>query len=104
MISFVAALALPQLLNGCDASAPSGAAVEEAPQPNPRLIHQGGGPVVLDLAGGQVPGMTLVEVRDVALPGVLETTGQVAFDDRRVSTIVSRVAGRIEAARVSQWD
>jgi membrane fusion protein, copper/silver efflux system len=104
LISFVAALWLPLLLNGCDASAPSGAAVQEAPQPNPRLIHQGGGPVVLDLAGGQVPGMTLVEVRDVALPGVLETTGQVAFDDRRVSTIVSRVAGRIEATRVSQWD
>jgi Cu(I)/Ag(I) efflux system membrane fusion protein len=28
----------------------------------------------------------------------------VAFDDQRVSTIVSRVAGRIEATRVSQWD
>jgi Cu(I)/Ag(I) efflux system membrane fusion protein len=35
---------------------------------------------------------------------VLETTGQIAFDDRRVANIISRVRGRIEEVRVSQWD
>ena len=35
---------------------------------------------------------------------MLEANGQVTFDDRRVSSIVSRVAGRIEQVRVSQWD
>ena len=35
---------------------------------------------------------------------MLEANGQVTFDDRRVASIVSRVAGRIEQVRVSQWD
>jgi membrane fusion protein, copper/silver efflux system len=48
--------------------------------------------------------MSYAEVKNVALPGVLETTGQVTFDDQRVSTIVSRVQGRIEDVRVSLWD
>ncbi len=38
------------------------------------------------------------------LPGVLEAVGQVTFDDRLVSTIISRVTGRIEELRTSQWD
>ncbi len=48
--------------------------------------------------------MTYSEVKQIELPGVLETTGQVTFDDRRVATIVSRVQGRIEEVRVSLWD
>ena len=35
---------------------------------------------------------------------MLETTGQITFDDRRVANIISRVAGRIEQVYVSQWD
>jgi Cu(I)/Ag(I) efflux system membrane fusion protein len=38
------------------------------------------------------------------MPGVLEATGQVTFDDRLVSTIISRVSGRLENIRISQWD
>jgi Cu(I)/Ag(I) efflux system membrane fusion protein len=38
------------------------------------------------------------------LPGLVETTGQITFDDRRVASIISRVSGRIEEVRVSQWD
>jgi RND family efflux transporter MFP subunit len=38
------------------------------------------------------------------LPGILETTGQVNFVDDRVSTISSRVQGRIENMRVATWD
>jgi Cu(I)/Ag(I) efflux system membrane fusion protein len=38
------------------------------------------------------------------LPGVLEANGQIAFDERKVATIISRVNGRIEQLRVLQWD
>ncbi|MFZ0887664.1 MAG: efflux RND transporter periplasmic adaptor subunit [Candidatus Binataceae bacterium] len=43
-------------------------------------------------------------VKQAPLPGVLEAVGQVTFDDRLVSTIISRVTGRIEELRTSQWD
>jgi Cu(I)/Ag(I) efflux system membrane fusion protein len=88
---------------GCESSAPSRASVE-TPAPLPRMVHQPGGGEALQLSAGQVPGMTVSEVRVVQLPGVLEANGQIAFDDRRVSTIVARVTGRIEQTRVSQWD
>src|SRR5215467_2094819 len=48
--------------------------------------------------------MTLTSVLEVALPGLIETTGQISFDDRRVANIISRVSGRIERVFVSQWD
>jgi Cu(I)/Ag(I) efflux system membrane fusion protein len=56
------------------------------------------------LRPGDVPGVKIVEVREVELPATLETTGLVTFNDRDVSTIVSRVQGRIEQTRVSLWD
>jgi len=68
------------------------------------LEHQPQGPELLQLQPGALPDMTLATVRAVQLSGVLETTGQIAFDDRRVANIISRVAGRIEAVHVSQWD
>ena len=43
-------------------------------------------------------------IKEIPLPGVLEAVGQVTFDDRLVSTIISRVTGRIEELRTSQWD
>lgn len=52
----------------------------------------------------EIPGLHAVKVREVALPGVLETTGQVAFDDRKIATISSRVQGRIEEVLASLWD
>jgi membrane fusion protein, copper/silver efflux system len=76
------------------------------PQPPPvaLLEHQSQGPDLLQLQLRALPDMTLSDVRDVQLPGVLETTGQIAFDDRRVANIISRVVGRIEEVHVSQWD
>jgi membrane fusion protein, copper/silver efflux system len=88
---------------GCESSTPSRASVE-TPAPLPRMVRQAGGDQILQLSDGQIPGMTTSEVRQVALPAMLEANGQIAFDDRRVSTIVSRVSGRIEQTRVSQWD
>jgi Cu(I)/Ag(I) efflux system membrane fusion protein len=48
--------------------------------------------------------MTFATVKTIPLPAVLEASGQVTFDDRRVATIISRVTGRIEELRTSQWD
>src|SRR5271155_5837784 len=86
----------------CESPAPSHAEMQN-PQPVPRLVRQSDGSDRLQIAGGQVPGMTTVEVSQVELPGVLEASGQVDFDDRRVATVASFVAGRIEETRVSQW-
>jgi Cu(I)/Ag(I) efflux system membrane fusion protein len=77
---------------------------QAAPSPViPQLVQEDGHEYLI-VKQGEVPGMSLTEVKNVALPGILETTGQVTFDDQRVSTIVSRVQGRIEDVRVSLWD
>ena len=91
-------------LSGCGGSP---GAAESGTQPElqlPKLIHQDGQPERMQLAPGYLPGTTLTTIRPVQLPGTLETTGQITFDDRKVATIISRVAGRIEDVRVSQWD
>ncbi len=91
-------------VSGCDNSRPTRAAVESPAVPIPHIVRQGGGEELLEVDPTQLPGTTLGEVRRVELPSMLEANGQVSFDDRRVANIVSRVAGRIEAVRVSQWD
>jgi RND family efflux transporter MFP subunit len=73
------------------------------PQVTPQLVVKGG-QEYLSIKSQDIPGISFTEVREVPLPGTLETTGQITFDDRRVSTIVSRVQGRIESIRVSLWD
>ena len=99
----LAAIAIVALIAGCESSPPPRASVE-APPPIPQIVRQGDGARGMDIQPGQVPGMTGEPVRSIEMPGMLKTSGQVSFDDRRVSTIVSRVAGRIENTRVSQWD
>ncbi|HLI79627.1 MAG TPA: efflux RND transporter periplasmic adaptor subunit [Candidatus Binataceae bacterium] len=88
---------------GCQGESASRAAPEPTPAGIPQLVQEDGHEYLL-LKQSDVPGMNFAEVKDVALPGILETTGQVTFDDQRVSTIVSRVQGRIEDVRVSLWD
>jgi Cu(I)/Ag(I) efflux system membrane fusion protein len=68
-----------------------------------RLVTLDGGAEVLEFRN-TVPGLTVLPVRRVDLPGTLEATGQVALDDRRSATIISRVTGRVEDTFVSQWD
>ena len=95
---------LLSLLFGCDSS-PLGRAHAEAPSSNiPQLANQGGHQewMVIDLS--QIEGLSVGRVQVVDLPGILEAVGQVNFDDRLVSTIISRVTGRLEDIRVSQWD
>src|SRR5882672_11768275 len=105
LIAFVATAALAFSISGCRGGSGSpAAAVPEATPFVPRLIKQQGSPELLELKASDVPGLVMVEVKNVELPGILETSGQVTYDDRRVSTIVSRVQGRIEETRVSLWD
>ncbi len=100
----LAALAVFAVLGGCESSSPTRSAVEVPPAPIPHIVHQSNGEELLQLDPARLPGATLGEVRKVQLPAELEANGQVTFDDRRVASIVSRVAGRIEQVRVSQWD
>jgi membrane fusion protein, copper/silver efflux system len=104
---FIASLlgALACAMAGCGDS-PTATAANDSPDPDlPKLVQQAqGGPELMKLAPADLAGMTLTTVRTVELPGTLETTGQVTFDDRRVASIISRVTGRIEEVRVSQWD
>jgi len=92
-------------LAGCQGQSTSRAATPEPTAWMPRIIQQqGGGPDVLQIGTGRVPGLIVRQVEEITLPGILETSGQITFDDRSVSTIVSRVQGRIEQNRVSLWD
>ncbi len=88
---------------GCHRDTASLAAPDPNQPPAPQLVQAHGREYLL-LKQGEVPGMSFAKVEDIPLPGILETTGQVTFDDQRVSTIVSRVQGRIEDVHVSLWD
>ncbi|HVN85046.1 MAG TPA: efflux RND transporter periplasmic adaptor subunit [Candidatus Binatia bacterium] len=86
----------------CDAG--SGARTSDLPVVGPSLGRLADGTEALVLASADVPGAVVFPVRSVELPRTLETTGEVTFDDRRVATIISRVTGRVEDVRTSQWD
>ena len=88
---------------GChsDSEGPAAAAPEATPVV--QLVHQQGVELI-QFNPADVPGLKIVEVQNIEMPGILETSGQITYDDRSVSTIVSRVAGRIEQTRVSLWD
>ena len=99
----LAALAAAISLGGCRSdSAGTEAAVPEA-TPVVRLVRQQGVELI-QFNASDVPGLSMVQVQNIEMPGILETSGQITYDDRSVSTIVSRVQGRIEQTRVSLWD
>lgn len=91
-------------LNGCDGAPSSQAEIRPARAETATLIHRADGPDLLAVANLQAEAGPLAEVRQVRLPGILEGTGQVTFDDKLVSTIISRLTGRIENIRTSQWE
>ncbi|MGD0673179.1 MAG: efflux RND transporter periplasmic adaptor subunit [Candidatus Binatus sp.] len=101
--ALAAVIAAAFSVGGCHSdSAGSAAAVPEA-TPAVRLVRQQG-LEMLQFNAADVPGLVMVQVRNAELPGLLEASGQITYDDRSVSTIVSRVQGRIEQTRVSLWD
>ncbi|MGO9057221.1 MAG: efflux RND transporter periplasmic adaptor subunit [Candidatus Binataceae bacterium] len=91
-------------VSGCDRPASVKAAVAPGSADAPRLVHQTDGRELMVINAAQVPGVLITTVEQVPLPDILEAVGQVTFDDRLVSTIISRVSGRLEDIRVSQWD
>lgn len=97
LISLVAALSV-----GCNSSENASEGSGQPTTTNPRLVRQSGGPELLQLEVRTPPATGTVQM--VQLPGMVVTTGQISFDDRRVANIISRVSGRIEEVRVSQWD
>jgi Cu(I)/Ag(I) efflux system membrane fusion protein len=102
LAAVVAAIGAAFLLGGCRSDTPSRAAVPEA-TPMVRLIRQQGLDVI-QFNASDVPGLKILQAQNIELPGLLETSGQITFDDRSTSTIISRVQGRIEQTRVSLWD
>ena len=103
LAALAAAIGAAISVGGCHSdSAGSAPAVPEA-TPAVRLVRQQGVELI-QFNASDVPGLVMEEVRDVELPGLLETSGQITYDDRSISTIVSRVQGRIEQTRVSLWD
>lgn len=97
------ALAVSLLLGGCRADTASRAAPVPEATPVVHLVKQQG-VELLQFNPSEIPGLSVIEAQNIEMPGLLETSGQITYDDRRVSTIVSRVQGRIEQTRVSLWD
>jgi Cu(I)/Ag(I) efflux system membrane fusion protein len=91
------------LLSGCDSPAASPATVSPRSE-LPTLVHQADGRELMVIGNPQAQEGSIGVVKEAPLPGVLEAMGQATFDDRLVSTIISRVTGRIEELRTSQWD
>ena len=99
----VVCVAAALALLGCQRARVPGGAAEITPS-LPRLERQSDGTSALRFGGGQLNRMSFATGKEMPLPAVLEANGQVTFDDRRVATIVSRVTGRIDELRTSQWD
>ncbi len=101
----VSVLILAQILSatfGCDKpQSTSPASAPQAATELPRLVHQSGREL-MEVSPPQEEERSIQTAKEVPLPGVLEAIGQVTFDDRLVSTIISRVSGRIEELRKSQ--
>jgi Cu(I)/Ag(I) efflux system membrane fusion protein len=92
------------VLGGCGRPAPSPTANKFLQSESATLVHQADGSVLMVIANAQAEEGPIGTARQVALPGVLEATGLVTFDDKLVSTIISRLTGRIEEMRSSQWE
>ncbi len=90
------------VLSGCQ-QAPKSHDADQPADPIPQLVKQADGTELMQLPA-HMPGLKIATVRQVEQSGVLETSGKISFDDRRVAKIISRVAGRVEAVWVLQWD
>ena len=80
-----------------------GKPADQAEAPAPQIVHKGGQDY-LSFKQDATRGAESTVAKEIQLPGVLETTGQVTFDDKKVTTITSRVMGRVEDVKVSVWD
>jgi Cu(I)/Ag(I) efflux system membrane fusion protein len=102
-VTVVCVVAVLALAAGCQTAGVEGGTADTSPS-SPRLERQSDGTTALHFGARQLSRMTFATVKELSLPAVLEANGQVTFDDRRVATTVSRVTGRIDELRISQWD
>jgi membrane fusion protein, copper/silver efflux system len=104
-IIFVVACTMLCVLAGCEPPDPNGGKVK-APSSTgvATLLRQADGSEVMEVPSNEAAEGSIGSLRQVPLPDFIEATGQVTFDDRLVSTISSRVTGRVEYVRTSQWD
>lgn len=91
------------VLTGCDNSAPFHTENKFSLPGSATLVHQADGREAMVISNAQAEEGPIGMAREVQLPRVLEATGQVTFDDKLVSTIISRLTGRIEEMLSSQW-
>jgi Cu(I)/Ag(I) efflux system membrane fusion protein len=91
------------LLSACEKPDSNPTTTDAPPRELPKLIRQSDSRELMMLNFRAQEGL-IGTVKEVPLPGVLDAIGQVTFDDRLVSTIISRVTGRIEGLQKSQWD
>lgn len=89
---------------GCDTHAVSRAAEPPPSSDGPTPIRQTDEIELTRLNKAELSQSTLVTVRETALPGILDSVGQVTFDDRLLSSIISRLTARLEDIRVSPWN
>src|SRR5260370_36100289 len=83
LLSLIAAVGI-----GCDSPERANGAPQQPAFTLPMLVRQGQGPELLQLHGA-LP--NIATARAVQLPGLVENTCQISFDDRRVASILSRV-------------
>ena len=103
LAALAAAIGAALSLGGCRSDSTSRAAPLPEATPAVHLVRQQGVELI-QFNASDIPGLSMVAVQNIEMPGLLETSGQITYDDRSVSTIVSRVQGRIEQTRVSLWD
>jgi len=87
----LAAIVAAALFSGCHTDSASRAAPVPEATPAVHLVKQQG-VELLQFNASDVPGLSIIQVQNIEMPGLLETSGQITYDDRSTSTIVSRVA------------
>jgi len=92
------------VLGGCEKASPPPTANKFASAAPATVVRQADGRELMVVGGADVSEASIGSLAQVALPDVLEATGQVTFDDKLVSTIISRLTGRIDEMLSSQWE
>jgi membrane fusion protein, copper/silver efflux system len=88
---------------GCDSPPPTQTDANSTRPEAVRLIRQADGSELMAISDPQGEEGLIGSARQAPLPNILEATGLVTFDDKLVSTISSRLTGRVEEVRTSQW-
>jgi membrane fusion protein, copper/silver efflux system len=92
------------LLGGCSPQPSPQAAADTSSAEVPKLVRLSDGRQLMVFSPAVIETGSTATVKELLAAGVLEAMGQVTFDDRLVSTLTSRVAGRIQDLRKSRWD